>query len=74
MCSGIIYGFVGQVEGLIRRFKKELGASCRVVATGGLVNLIAPETEEIDLVEPLLTLEGLNYIGQLNGIEGRESE
>jgi type III pantothenate kinase len=69
MQSGIIFGFVGQVEGLIDRFKKELGQESKVVATGGLVNLIAAETNKIDQVEPFLTLEGLYYIGQLNDIE-----
>ena len=68
MCSGIVYGFVGQVEGLVRRFKQELGPATKVIGTGGLVNLIAGETSAIDLVEPLLTLEGLNYIGTINGI------
>ncbi len=69
MQSGIIFGFVGQVEGLINRFKKELGQESKVVATGGLVNLIAAETDMIDQVEPFLTLEGLYYIGQLNDID-----
>ncbi len=66
--SGIIFGFVGQVEGLIDRFKKELGQESKVIATGGLVNLIAEETDKIDYVEPFLTLEGLYYIGLLNGL------
>ncbi|MFW6381831.1 MAG: type III pantothenate kinase [Bacillota bacterium] len=70
MQSGIIYGFVGQVEGLVKRFKEELGAETTVVATGGLVELIAPETELIDRVEPYLTLDGLYYIGKLNDIRG----
>jgi type III pantothenate kinase len=69
MQSGIIYGFVGQVEALIRKFKKELSSESKVVATGGLVNLIAPETELIDKVEPFLTLDGLYHIGQLNDIK-----
>lgn len=68
MQSGIIYGFVGQVEKLIRKFKTENGNESLVIATGGLVSLIAPETEDIDIVEPYLTLEGLNYIGKLNDI------
>lgn len=70
MQSGIIYGFVGQVEAMINKFKEELGVESTVVATGGLVNLIAPETELIDRVEPFLTLDGLYYIAQINGIEG----
>jgi len=70
MQSGIIYGFVGQTEALIKKFKEELGQESTVVATGGLVNLIAPETTLIDRVEPFLTLKGLYYIAKLNGIEG----
>ena len=66
MQSGIIYGFVGQVEALIDKFKKELSSGCTVVATGGLVELIAPETDLIDEVELFLTLEGLHHIGRLN--------
>ncbi|MDI3547982.1 MAG: type pantothenate kinase [Halanaerobiales bacterium] len=68
MQSGILFGFVGQVEGLVRRFKEEIGQDSRVVATGGLVGLIANETEIIEEVEPFLTLEGLYYIGLLNGV------
>ncbi len=69
MQSGIIYGFVGQVEAIIRRFKKEIKKECKVVATGGLVDLIASETELIDYTEPFLTLDGLYHISKLNGIE-----
>lgn len=69
MQAGIIFGFVGQVEAIIKRLKKEVAREVKVVATGGLVNLIAPETETIDLVEPFLTLEGLYQIGILNGIK-----
>ncbi len=70
MQSGIIYGFVGQTEALISKFKEELSVDSTVVATGGLVNLIAPETELIDRVEPFLTLDGLFHIAQINGISG----
>jgi len=69
MQSGIVYGFVGQTEGLIKQFKKEIGEKTYVIATGGLVNLIAPETELIDKTEPYLTLEGLFYIVELNGVK-----
>lgn len=68
MKSGIVYGFVGQVEYLIERFKKELGRNSTVIATGGLVSLIAAETDKIDYVEPFLTLKGLKYIANLNGM------
>ncbi|MFW6006977.1 MAG: type III pantothenate kinase [Bacillota bacterium] len=70
MQSGIIYGFTGQVKELISRFKSELEQSSTVVATGGLVDLVAEEVESIDKVEPFLTLDGLYHIGKLNGFEG----
>jgi type III pantothenate kinase len=64
--SGIIYGFVGQVEGIVRRMSKELSSPPLVVATGGFASLVAKETEAIDQVNPLLTLEGLRIIFQRN--------
>ena len=57
--SGLVFGYVGLVEGLIGRFKQELGALKRVVATGWEAQYIAPLTKAIDEVNPLLTLEGL---------------
>ena len=57
--SGLVFGYVGLVEGLIGRFKRELGALKRVVATGWEAQYIAPLTKAIDEVNPLLTLEGL---------------
>ena len=70
MQSGIIFGYVGLVEGLIKRFKQELGPA-RVIATGGLADLIARETPMIDLVDDKLTLHGLRMIYELNkGTEG----
>lgn len=69
MQAGIIYGFIGQVEGLIRRLKDELKEDAYVVATGALMDLIAREIEMIDRQEPYLSLEGLYYIARLNGLE-----
>lgn len=66
MQSGVILGYAGLVEGLVRRMQAELGASCPVVATGGLAELIAAETEAITTVEPYLTLEGLRLIYEMN--------
>ncbi|SFM18350.1 type III pantothenate kinase [Pelosinus propionicus] len=66
MQSGIIYGFVGQVEGIVKRMKEELGQDAYVIATGGLANLIAQETSVINAVEHFLTLEGLRIIYDLN--------
>jgi type III pantothenate kinase len=66
MQSGLLFGYVGLVEGMIVRFKEELGAETRVVATGGLAQLIAPETNMIDVVDPWLTLHGLRIVYELN--------
>jgi type III pantothenate kinase len=60
--SGVIYGFVGQVEGIVQRMRAALGPDARVVATGGLAELIAAETAVLDVVDPFLTLEGLRII------------
>ena len=63
--SGALYGFAGQVDGLCRRFAAVLG-ECTVVATGGLSELISPYSEEIEYVEPWLTLHGLRIIFERN--------
>ena len=66
MQAGLIFGYVGLAEGLITRLRGELGGQARVIATGGLARVIAPLTEQIDVVEPWLTLEGLRLIAQRN--------
>jgi type III pantothenate kinase len=66
MQSGLLFGYVGLVEGMVARFRAELGPQMKVVATGGLAPLIAAETEIIDVVDPWLTLEGLRLIWELN--------
>ncbi len=67
MQSGIVYGYIGQVDYIVRRMKKELGTDkVMVIATGGLSKLIAPESETIDVVNGLLTLEGLRIIYDRN--------
>ncbi len=62
MRSGLFYGYVDMVEGMIKRFKAKLGRGAKVIATGGLSKLIASGTDMIDVVDPDLTLKGLNII------------
>jgi len=66
MESGLFYGYVGMVEGLVRRMTDELGGSAISVATGGLADMIAPETPVIQHVDPDLTLHGLRIVWQRN--------
>ena len=66
MQSGIMYGFVGQVEGIITRMKKEIEGEPKVIATGGLAKTIAQETDAIDVVDDYLTLDGLRIIYEIN--------
>ena len=63
--SGVLYGFAGQVDGLVTRIKQELGEAT-VIATGGLAGLIAPHTTTIEHVEPWLTLHGLRIVHERN--------
>lgn len=66
MQAGIYYGFVGQVEGIVRRMAAEAANQPKVIATGGLAPLIANETNCIDVVDPNLTLKGLRLIYERN--------
>ena len=64
--SGMLFGYAGMVDTMVTRLRKELGADARVIATGGLANLIALEAQTIERVEPFLTLEGLRFIYERN--------
>src|SRR2546426_1452199 len=66
MQAGIIFGFTAQVEGMVDRIRKELGAQPRVIATGGFAGLIAAQTPLIELVDQRLMLEGLRLIYDMN--------
>jgi type III pantothenate kinase len=66
MQSGLIFGYAGLVEGLVKRLEADLGTHARVIATGGLAELVAAETAVIEKVEPHLTMLGLHLIYQLN--------
>lgn len=60
--AGLLYGYAGLVDALVRRMEQELGRTSYVIATGGLAPVIAPETTSIQKIEPLLTLEGLELL------------
>jgi type III pantothenate kinase len=64
--SGLVYGFAGQVDGIVDRIREELGADARVVATGGLADLVSPHSRTIETVDPFLTLDGLRMVWELN--------
>ncbi|WP_180954629.1 type III pantothenate kinase [Bacillus sp. V5-8f] len=66
MQAGILYGYVGQVEGIVGRMKAQSSKEPTVIATGGLASLIAHESNIIDIVDPFLTLKGLQLIYKRN--------
>jgi type III pantothenate kinase len=66
MQSGLFFGYVGMVEGLVHRLREELGGQAFCVATGGLAEVIAPETDVVDAVDRDLTLQGLRIVWERN--------
>jgi len=66
MQSGIVFGYVGLIEGIVSRIQRELGVTTKVVATGGYAELLAKETSVFDVVNPDLTLIGLRFIYEMN--------
>jgi type III pantothenate kinase len=65
--SGVVYGYAGAIDAILRRLYEELGERTAVVATGGLSSLVVPYTEEIEEVDDLLTLTGLRLLHERNG-------
>ena len=66
MQSGLLFGYVGLVEGMVARFRGELGPEMKVIATGGLAEVVAKETDVLEIIAPWLTLDGLRIIWSLN--------
>jgi type III pantothenate kinase len=64
--SGLLFGYVGLVEGMVARFRAELGSDLKVIATGGMAEIIARETRVLSVLAPWLTLDGLRIIYDLN--------
>ncbi len=66
MQSGLLFGYVSMVEGMVARFRVELGDDMQVIATGGLSEIVARETNVIGVIAPWLTLDGLRIIWEIN--------
>lgn len=66
MQSGLLFGYVSMVEGMVERFRMELGKDMKIIATGGLAEIVARETDVIQIVAPWLTLDGLRIIWEMN--------
>jgi type III pantothenate kinase len=66
MQSGLYYGYLGLVEGLVGRMREELGGTPKVIATGGLAGLLLAGSSVVDHLDPLLTLTGLRMLYERN--------
>ena len=72
MQSGIIFGYIGLVEGMINRIEQELGSKVKVIAAGGYAHLLAEATSRIEIINPDLSLVGLRLIYEINEVEGHK--
>jgi type III pantothenate kinase len=66
MQSGLLFGYAAMVEGMVAKFRKELGADMKVIATGGLAELVSKQTTVLQIIAPWLTLDGLRMIWEMN--------
>jgi type III pantothenate kinase len=66
MQSGLLFGYISMTEGMVARFKELLGTEMKVIATGGLAELVAKHTSVIQITAPWLTLDGLRLIWEMN--------
>jgi len=73
MQSGIVFGYVALVEGMLNRLQQELSEKAQVIATGGYAEVIAKQTKMIDIVDSHLTLIGLQLIHELNKGDGKHA-
>jgi type III pantothenate kinase len=64
--SGLVYGFAGQVDGIVERIRGELRAEAKTIATGGLADLIVPHAHTLETIDPFLTLEGVRIVWERN--------
>jgi type III pantothenate kinase len=64
--SGLLFGYVALVEGMVARFRTELGSGMNVIGTGGLAEVIAKETDVLEILAPWLTLDGLRIVWEMN--------
>ncbi len=64
--SGLVYGFAGLLDGIVKRLKAEMGGEVKVIATGGLAGAIARAAESVDVVDSMLTLDGLKILYEMN--------
>jgi type III pantothenate kinase len=74
MQSGLLFGYVALTEGMVARFRTELGPKMKVIGTGGLAELIARETDVLQIIAPWLTLDGLKLIWEMNSTVRQERE